>query len=284
MQNLWLTVYGAISDAVHSSFPLINLILPLIAGCLGCLICGKIRDSLRDTLLRALGLLVFLMGGVELWNGFFVLQTAEFETKGTLLVLVSLVAGYLLGYGLNLDLSLGKLGLWLYRLFVKDKPTKAAVIARAKGQEPPAPKPYNRPSAEGFMLASVICAFSSTTMFSMLDYGSAEDPIPLLLRLGFHALVFFLLAALFGANVNFAVLSIFAVQGLLLLANTFWGDLVNHTLMNQSRLIGAVILLAAGACLGAGKRVRAARFIPAYLIPVMYASAVLLVTQLLEGK
>ena len=128
MQNLWLTVYGAISDAVHSSFPLINLILPLIAGCLGCLICGKIRDSLRDTLLRALGLLVFLMGGVELWNGFFVLQTAEFETKGTLLVLVSLVAGYLLGYGLNLDLSLGKLGLWLYRLFVKDKPTKAAVI------------------------------------------------------------------------------------------------------------------------------------------------------------
>ena len=130
------------------------------------------------------------------------------------------------------------------------------------------------------MLASVLCAFSSTTVFSILDLQMAEDVVPLLYRLGFHALVFFLLTALYGSSVSFAIVPVLAVEGILFLLGTFGGDLITLNLANQFRLIGAVMLLAAGVALGCGKRVRAARFIPAYLIPLIYAVIMLIVTTL----
>ena len=98
------SVYGVISDTVLRFFPLINLILMIIAGCFGSLLVGKIKPALRDALLRGLGLLVLLMGCTELWNGFFVLQVGQFETTGTMLVVVSLVLGY------GLPAALGALG------------------------------------------------------------------------------------------------------------------------------------------------------------------------------
>ena len=48
-------------------------------------------------------------------------------------------------------------------------------------------------------------------------------------------------------------------------------------------LIGAAVLLAAGIALGMGKRVRAARLIPAYLFPVIYGVALLLVRRMMES-
>ena len=279
MQTVWQTI----SQTVISSFPVVNLLLTVIAGCLGCLLFGKIHSPVKEALLRALGLLTVLMGAVEIWNGFFVLQTAQFETVGTLLVVFAIPVGYAFGYALNLDCAIGRAGAWMHQQFTKEKPTRAEIIARAKGQDaPPRPKRH-APSAEGFMLASILCAFSSTTVFSTLVYSTSEDPIPLLLRLGFHVIVFFLLAALYGSNVTLAAVSVLAVEGILLIVNALCGNLITHTLLNHLRLIGAVILVTAGFSMGCGKRVRAPRLIPAYLIPVIYGLSVLLATGALDA-
>lgn len=279
MQAIWQTI----SQAVTSSFPLVNLLLVIVAGCLGSLLFGKIQSPLREILLRSLGLLAILMGAVEIWNGFFVLQTAQFETVGTLLVIFSLVVGYAFGYALNLDRAIGQAGVWLHSQFIKDKPSRAEIIARSKGEEAPRRRRGGKPSAEGFLLATVLCALSSTTVFSTLMYTTSEDPLPLLLRLGFHALAFFLLAALFGSNVTFAAISVLVVEGILLVASALWGDLITHNLMNHLRLIGAVVLVTAGISMGIGKRVRAPRLVPAYLIPVIYGLSILLATGAVEA-
>lgn len=271
----------AISGIVTSSFPIINPILVLLAGLLGSRLFGKISSLSKSILLRALGLLVILMGAVEIWNGFFVLQTAQFETPGTLLVIVSLIVGFVFGYALSLDRSIGQAGVWLFRRFIKDKLSRAEIIARAKGEEPAKPRKVREPSAEGFMLATVLCAFSSTTVYSVLCCDSAEDPLPFLLRLGFHAAVFFLLAALYGVNVPFAAISVLAVEVVLLAAGALFADFITSTLLNQLRLIGAVMLVFAGVSLGSGKRVRAPHLIPAYVIPVIYGLAVILATKLM---
>lgn len=278
MSNL----YDALSGVILSAFPFVSPLLMLLAGCLGALLYGKIKEPVQSVLLRALGLLVLLMGGLELWNGFFVLQTAQFETQGTVLVIFSLIIGYAFGYAFSLERVIGQMGEWLFGRFMRpSKPRKSDIIAQAKGQAVRERKTCP-PSAEGFMLASVLCGFSSTTVFSILDLQMTEDPLPLLLRLGFHALVFFLLTALFGSSVSFAVVPVLAVEGILFLVGTVAGDLITYNLTNQLRLVGAVLLLAAGAALGCGKRVRAARLIPAYLIPLIYGIASTLIMRLYE--
>lgn len=283
MQDLWQDFFSLLSSAVISSFPWINVILMVIAGCFGSMLCGKIKDPVRDALARALGLFVILMGGMELWNGFFVLQTGQFETMGTMLVVLALPAGYAFGHAFALDRALGKLGVRLFRVFIKEKPRRPA--PKTAGQDPALQKPQrdNLPSAEGFMLAAVIGAFGSTSFFATWDSMMTEDALPLLACLGFHMVVFFLLAALYGSNSTFAAIPVLCVELLMLLLYHLLGDVITYTLMNQLRLVGAVILIATGIFMGCGKRVRSAKLIPAYLIPIIFGIVKLLVDKLIES-
>ncbi len=294
LQTAWETVYGVISDTVLQFFPLINLLLIVIAGCLGSLLFGKLKTALRDALYRGLGLFVALIGCAELWNGFFVLQVGQFETTGTMLVVFSLVLGYGLGFLLMPERGLGRLGLWLSRKIIRDKrakPRRAGAALPAAPSTAPSDTPPVQPScasaesrhsAEGFMLAAVICIFGSPTVYGILGNGAAVDAIPLLLTLGFHVVVSFMLNALFGSSCTAAAIPLLIVEGILWLVSILFGDLLTHTLVSQLRLIGAAILLFTGLSMGMGKRVRAARLIPAYLFPVIYGLAVLWVRKMLE--
>ena len=283
LQNTWNTVYGAISQTVISAFPFLHIILMVIAGCLGSMLYDKIKPDHRNAVLRALGIGVIMMGFSELWDGFFVLQTGQFETTGTLLVVFALILGYVFGDALALDRSLGKLGVRLYRLFVKDS-TAAVADKETKNAPTPPAKPSQIPSANGFMLATLICAFAGSTIRYAVESQTATDAIPLLIKLGFDMIVIFVLATLYGSNVPFAAIPTFAVSGVLLLVNQFWGHLLTLTLMNQLALVGAAILITTGISLSLGKKVRSANLIPAFFVPVIYGLIMLLVNKLMESE
>ena len=288
LQSTWNTLYGFISQTVLTTFPLINTILVIIAGCFGSMLFGKIKPQYRDALLRALGIAAMLMGASVAWDGFFVLQTGQFETTGTILVVFALLLGYVFGDALAIDRALGKLGVWLHRLFMKKDPTVQAKEQKAPATEGapvvPVLKEANKPSAEGFILASVLCALSAPAVRYAVESQLGEDAIPLLVKLGFDLLVIFLLAALYGSNVTFAAVPMLVVEGGLVLITKVWGDLLTPTLMGQLTLVGAVILIATGLGLGLGKKYRTANLIPAYFIPVVYGLVMLIVDKLMETE
>jgi uncharacterized membrane protein YqgA involved in biofilm formation len=275
LQTAWQSIYGVISDTVLSSFPLVHVILLIMAGCLGSMLAGRCKPALGDALLRVLGILTVLMGASRLWDSFFVLQTAQFETEGTLLVLISLIVGYAFGAALGLEKSFERLGGWLSRKFIKEKPARPSEITRQKNPLLPA--------AEGFAIATVLCGFGASTIGSCLNNVLGRDALPLLAALGFSFLAVFLLAVLGGVAPTLAVIPVLAVEAILFLAYTLWGDLLTHTLVNQFCLIGAVTLMAAGLDMASGKKVRAARFLPAYLIPVIYGVALLWARKMMES-
>ena len=278
LESTWKTVYSFISNTVTTTFPLLHIILLVMAGCLGSMLYGKIKPTHRSPLLRVMGVIFLLMGASEVWDGFFVLQTGQFETVGTLLVVFSLILGYVFGSALNLEQRLGRLGVRMYNRFVKTPAPRAADTA------PAAPvKESNPPSAEGFVLATLACAFSGSTICYAIADESFE-PAPLLVKLGFCVLTVFLLSAIYGTNVTFAAVPTVAVEGLLILVYRFWGHLLTATLMNQFMMIGGAILITAGLSLALNKKLRAAHFIPALFIPAVYGLVLLLADKLSEAE
>lgn len=286
LQNTWQTVYGFISRTVTSSFPYLHIILIVIAGCFGSMLYGKIKPAYHNTVLRAVGIGAVLMGFYELWDGFFVLQVGQFETTGTFLVALALLLGYAFGDALAIHRSLGKLGVRLYRIFVKDPAAKApaSAVSETKNASVLPQKSGAAPSADGFMLAAVICAFSGSTIRWAVESQSAVDAVPLLIKLFFDIAVIFVLSALYGSNVPFAAVPTFVVSGALLLVNQVWGHLLTPTLMSHLVLIGAVILISTGISLGLGKKVRSANLIPAFFVPIIYGLIMLLVNKLMEAE
>ena len=287
LEKTWNTIYGVISQTVLSTFPLLNIILVVMAGCFGSMLFGKIKTSVRDPLLKLVGIIAMLMGASVAWDGFFVLQTGQFETKGTILVVFSLLLGYVFGEGLAVERGLRKLGTWLCRLFDKKARTsqaknpKAPATDEAVNNELTAKK---KAGNEGFLLATVMCAFSAPNIRCAIESQLNEDAIPLLVKLGFDILVIFLLAALFGSDVTFAAAPMLVVEGALILITKLWGDLLTPALVGQITLVGAVILIATGLGLGLGKKYRTANLIPALFIPAIYGLIVMLAEKAFEGK
>ena len=290
LEKILRTIYAYISNTVILTFPLLNTILIVMAGCFGSMLYHKVRPSHKDVLLKALGIAAIVMGFSQFWDGFFTLQTGQFETKGTMLVLFALLLGYVLGDALALDRYIGRLGLWLNRLFAKN-PDSAAKSGTASGKpaakKSASPEPIKQEEhalSEGFILACVFCAFSAPTIRSAIEYQATEDAAPLLIKLGFDIAVIFTLAIIYGTGVTFVAAPVLAVEGIFLLSYKLFTSFLTPDLVNQLCLIGAVMLITVGLRLGLGTKSRAANFIPAYLIPVIWALITLLVDKLTETK
>lgn len=280
LQSTWNTVFGVISQTVLTTFPFLNIILVIMAGCFGSMLFGKIKTPVRDPLLKLVGVIAMLMGASVAWDGFFVLQTGQFETKGTVLVVFSLLLGYVFGDGLAVERALRKLGTWLSGLFAKKTPApqgkNAKAPAAAEAIDNAILEKKKKAGNEGFLLATVICAFSAPNIRYAIESQLNEDAIPLLVKLGFDILVIFLLAAIFGSDVTLAAVPMLVVEGGLILITKLWGDLLTPALVGQITLVGAVILIATGLGLGLGKKYRTANLIPALFIPAIYGLIILL--------
>ena len=276
IRELYTSVIQLLIKVLISAFPVVNALFIMGSGCLGVLLYKRLKPTAKEIMTRCLGLAVLLLGFSELWECLFVLEDGKLEITGTMLVIFSLLIGLLFGYALNLDGLLEKLGIAMRRVFLGDPLEKAAVKGKIKKEELPpellaAQIIDQKNCAEGFTMATVMCGFSSLLITNFLAGRMANDPIPLLIKLGFDFVFVFILASIYGSGVPFAGAIVLVSEGVLGLVYSRWGDiLLPIDVLDQIALIGAVILLLCGASLCFGKKLRPANLIPALFIPIIY--------------
>lgn len=272
-----------------SAFPFINAILIVVAGCLGTLLYKRLQPVWRDIMTRTIGLAVLLLGISELWDSFFVWEDGQVEIAGTMLVVFALLVGGVFGYALDVDRLLGRLGVVLYRLFEGRDTDKNPAGNGHGGKNQKEELPPELLAAEvirvqqrteGFTMATVLCGFSSTVITHFLVGRMTDDSIPLLVKLGIDFVIIFALTAIYGSGTPFAAVTVLLSEGVLGLVYTLWGDLLTPEILDQTALVGAVILLVGGIQLATGKKIRPANLLPALLIPGLYT---LLVTKIEEA-
>ena len=258
-----------------TAFPAINALFIFGAGCLGSLLCKRLKPTVREIMIRCVGLAVVLLGVSEIWDCLFVLEGGQLEIAGTMLVVFSLAVGLLFGYALDIDGALGKLGLFLRNIFLGTSSAKKPAAGKAKKEELPpellAAEILDRKNcAEGFTMAVVLCGFSSLLITNFLTGRMNDDPVPLLIKLAIDFVLVFCLTSIYGTGVPFAGIVVLISEGLFGIAYSKWGDILTPEILDQTALVGAVILLICGISLCTGKKLRPANLIPALFIPVIY--------------
>jgi uncharacterized membrane protein YqgA involved in biofilm formation len=280
--NILKQLWEFLSGIIISAFPILNALFIIGAGCLGMLLYGKFKAGVRDIVIKCIGIGVILFAVSELWNSFFVLQEGRFEAEGTLLVVVSLLIGSLFGEALRLDFLLGKLGLLIHRLFEEREPVGKDKKPELTDEEIALLTLKREERATGFLVAATLCGFSSLAFTHFLEGRMTDDPIPMLIKLAFDALLVFWLASIYGSGVPFASALVLLNLGELGIAYSLFGDIFTPKLVGQLSLVGGVILLSGGICLCLGKRFRAANLIPALFIPIIYTVAMTKTEELVE--
>ena len=215
-----------------------------LAGLLGVALKKGIPQSMSDTLLKAMGTAILLIGLSGALSSLFVVEGNRLSTDGTMILVISLAVGGLLGEALDLDGRMTRLGKQIENRF------------HAEGV------------ARGFIPMSVLACTGAMAIMGPLSEVLAGDYSVQLAKTGLDAVIGCLMAASLGIGVAFAGLSVFLYQGLFALLGMTIGSVMPEAMLSHLYLVGYALLVGMGFNFLCDSRIKTANLLPALLVPV----------------
>ena len=205
----------------------INILAILAGSALGVVLGHRLPEKISRTLTDALGLVVLVIGGlnlVALSDSAFV---SAVSSAGTLLVvLASLVLGSVVGSLIGIEQKLSHFGTWL-QLKVSKGGDKDKFI-------------------EGFVNASLLFTIGPMAVLGALQDGLGQGFDVLALKSSLDGLTSVAFAAALGWGVAFSAIPVGIWQGLLTLSAASAGALMSQALVASITATGGVLLLGTG--------------------------------------
>ncbi len=212
----------------------------LLGTAVGVLLGSRLPGSMRETVLRGLGL-VTLVIGVQM----------SFATANILIVLGSVLTGGILGEWLNIEGALERAGAWLEARFNTGE-DDAGSTARF---------------VQGFVAASLVFCVGPMTVLGSIQDGLAGDYRLLAIKSmldGFAALAF---ASSLGIGVGFSAVTVLVIQGGISLLASQAEALLSAAMITEMTATGGVLILGiALSSLLEVVKIRVGNLLPALLI------------------
>ncbi len=234
---------------------IVNTVAVLVGGALGLLFNKAIPKRLSDTVFKGLGLCTLFIGITGVFQ----------DGVNTLVVIMSVVFGAVIGEAVDLDRKVNALGNWIENKFKKDdKGGKVSI-------------------AQGFVSASLLFCVGAMTIVGSLQSGLANDHTTLFTKsiLDFVAAIIF--ASSLGVGVLFSAAFVFVYQGVMsfssyLIGSLFSGsaDMLTQTAqlspfmvtVNTMNCAGYIIIIALALNMLGITKLKVMNYVPAIFMPV----------------
>jgi uncharacterized protein len=219
----------------------INVIAVLAGGGIGTIAGAKLPDNMRETAMRAIGIVTLLVG---------VQSFLRFDN--VLVPLVSVILGLILGELLGIDAALKRLGDGLERRFSKG----------------------GSPVSRAFVTTSLLFCVGPLTVLGSIQDGVSGDYGLLAVKSALDFVAALSFASVLGWGVLLSAVSILVVQGGLTLAGALFGTFMDEPMALAMTSTGGVLLVALGLVLLELKEVRVANMLPALIFaPLLVVAA-----------
>ena len=234
---------------------IINVFSILIGAGIGVALGHRLPSNISRTLTDALGLVVLVIGGLNLMALTDSSFAAAVSSAGTLLVvLASLVLGSVLGSMLRIEQRLSHFGTWLQ-------------LKASRGGD-------KEKFIEGFVNASLLFTIGPMAVLGALQDGLGQGFDVLALKSTLDGLTSVAFAAALGWGVAFAAIPVGLWQGLLTLLAASAGALMSDALVASITATGGVLLLGTGLRVLQIRMVSVADMLPALVLAPLITWAV----------
>lgn len=252
---------------------LVNTAAVLIGSLIGMGLKRGVSPAMERTLTQALGLCVVFIGGSSTLGA--MLTVAEggttLQVEGTMLLIVSMVAGTVVGQLVNIEGALNRLGDWLHRKVGK------------RGGGPSGNDGANADSrfTEGFVSSSLIICVGAMAVVGGL-YDGMGKPDTLFAKAALDFVVVLMLASTLGSGVAFSALAILVYQGLIATVGLVVGNVMTDAMITGLSLVGNVLVCAVGLNMllqsfPGNLRISVGNMLPALLVPVVWEAVTALI-------
>ena len=216
----------------------INGIAILIGGGLGLLFMGRISQKISDSVIRAMGLCVGVIGVAGAVQG------------DMMLLVVSLALGTLVGEGIDIDRRLNSLGDWL-----QAKLNPGGGASRF---------------SEGFVTATLLFCVGAMAIVGSIESGLRGDHSIIVTKSVIDAVTAMVFASTMGIGVLFSAVPVFIYQGSIELFAGFMQHVLTGPMVTQISAAGSVMIIGLGANMVVGAQVRVANMLPGLLVAAAY--------------
>ena len=240
---------------MHGLGTIINVCCIVVGGVVGLLGRRLITQKLQDALIQACGLAVLFLGIGGAMEKMLAVATASdgssaLSSGGTMMILISLAVGAVIGEAIDLDARFEQFGVWL----------------RAKtGSEGDAG------FVNGFVTASLTVCIGAMAIVGAIQDGISGDYATLALKGALDAVIICAMAASMGKGAVFAALPVGVLQGLVTIACIPLQPLMTTAALNNLGLVGSILIFCVGVNLIWPKTFKPANMLPAVFIAAALA-------------
>ncbi|MDR1374028.1 MAG: DUF554 domain-containing protein, partial [Treponema sp.] len=254
--------------------PVVNALVVVVCALAGCFLIRGIPKRFEEMLKKAIALAVIYVG----IKGFL-------DNQRTLLLIMSMVLGALIGEFCNIDRQMSRLGRWIEGKLgfkaVEDagssgrtaSPAQAAAAKKTKMLPAGKTKNFSR----GFVSASILFCTGSMAIVGSMQSGLLGNHEILFAKSVLDGSISIVFGASMGIGVAFSALPVLFYQGAIALASMAIKDLLTPEIVREMSAVGSLLVAAIGfnflhSAEGAEgvKEIRVANLIPAIFIPWIY--------------
>lgn len=228
---------------------IVNTLAVAAGGIAGLIIKKGLNENIQDTLMKALGLATLFIGLSGALTGLIYIENGVIKTCGSMLMIMSLVIGSIIGEFIDIENKLEILG------------EKIKNAVKVKG---------DNKFVEGFVTNALVICIGAMAVVGSLQDGLNHDPSMLYAKAVLDCIISMVFAATLGVGVIFAGAVLFVYQGSITLLAAVIAPFLSDTLINNISYIGSVLIFGVGVNLVFGKKIKVGNMLPALLVPVVY--------------
>lgn len=218
---------------------IVNAAAVIIGSCIGLLLKKGIPERFSDILMKGLGLCTLYIG-----------VSGALEGENTIILIISMVLGALIGEGVDLDEKLNRFGKFMEGRFNGKKEAKVSI-------------------AEGFVTASLLFCVGAMTIVGSLQSGLTGNHEMIFAKsmLDFVAAIIF--ASSLGIGVIFSAAFVLVYQGAIVLLAQWISPLLTDRTISEMTCAGSVIIIALALNMLGITKMKVMNFVPAIFIPII---------------
>lgn len=247
---------------------LVNMVTVGAGTTIGLFLKGGLPKRFEQTIMQGLGLCVFFIGIGGAICGLVTIQDGVLSTQHTMLLVLSMMLGALLGEGVDIEGRLEQFGSWC-QARVGGKKSRSQT-GSAAGQGETAAAIRDSRFVEGFVAASLLFCVGAMAIVGALEDGLNGNPSILIAKSLLDGVAAIVFAASLGKGVYLSILTLGVYQGGITLLARFIRPWLSDTLIQQMSCVGSVLIFAIGFNLMFDKKVKIGNLLPAVFMPIFF--------------
>lgn len=218
---------------------IVNSMGILAGAVIGIVLKKGIPEKLADTLMKGLGLCTLFIG-----------LTGALKGENSMILIISMIIGTLIGEGFDLEDKLNRLGKWLENKFVGKDSEKGSF-------------------AKGFVTSSLVVCVGAMAIVGSLQSGLVGNHEILYNKAILDFVISIIFASTMGVGVAFSAGMVFIYQGAITLLAQWIAPFLTDTVINEMTCVGSVIIIGLAFNMLGMTKLKVMNYVPAVFLPII---------------